>query len=184
VFIVGVLGITVLVRRDFSKRFLVVAGSIVLLVGLWAVFGHLVALYTGNNNLQVLQNVVSGEAPLTYNTAIAITSGRSEPIINAIRDIRFFGHGYTLSLVSGGIVHNIPLIIVHQIGPIAGLAWLFVSVWCLVKTKWKYAWIGLLAMCCWDHYLWTQFPPYWFALIGITTTSTIKSDLIFRKVVK
>lgn len=184
VFILGVLGIAVLVRRDFSKHFLIVAGLLVLLVGLWAVLGHLVALYTGNNNLSVLNNIVSGTTPLTYNTAIDLTSGRWEPILNAIRDIHFFGHGYTLSLVSGGIVHNIPLIIVHQIGPIAGLAWLFVSIWCLVKTKWKYAWIALLAMCIFDHYFWTQLYPLWFCLIGVSATSTIKSDLIFRKATK
>lgn len=182
VFILGVLGTAVLIRRDFSRRFLAVAGSLVLLVGLWAVLGHLVALYTGNNNLSVLHNIASGETPLTHNTALDLTSGRWEPIVNAVRDIRFFGHGFTLSLVGGGIVHNIPLIIVHQIGPIAGLAWLFVSVWCLVKTKWRYAWIALLAMCIFDHYIYTQFPPYWFALIGISATSTIKSDLIFRRV--
>jgi hypothetical protein len=181
-FILIVLGVAVIARRDFSKRFFIIAGTIAALAVVWIALGYLTALYTGNNNLQTLQNLISGNLPLNYDAITTLTSGRWPPIVWALQDIRFFGHGFTLSLVGGGIVHNIPLIIIHQIGPIAGLAWLFVVVYCLVKTKWKYAWIMVLAMCCWDHYLWTQFPPYIFALIGVSTASTITSDLIFKKV--
>jgi hypothetical protein len=113
-----------------------------------------------------------------------LTSYRWEVIVKAVQDIQFFGHGFSLSTVGGQVVHNIPLIIMHQVGPVAGLAWLFVTVYCLIKTKWKYAWIAVLAMCVWDHYLWTQCPPWIWAMIGVSTASTIKSDLIFRKGVK
>jgi hypothetical protein len=132
--------------------------------------------------IQTLGNIVSGEMSVDTVSLRVLTSGRWEPIVDAVKNIQFFGHGYTLSLVSGGIVHNIPLIVVHQIGPIGGLAWLFVMVWCLFKTKWKYAWIMVLAMNCWDHYLWTQMFQVTWLLIGISSTSLIKSDLMFKKV--
>ena len=177
-FIVTVLGITVIARRDFSRRFLTVAGIAVGLVGLWALLGYLVPLYKGNNNLNVLFNL---NTPDALNN---LTTDRWGVILNSLRDIRFFGHGYTLNVgtqIVGNTVHNIPLIIVYQIGPIAGLAWLLVSIFCLTGTKWKYAWIALLAMCVFDHYFWTQLYPLWWCLIGVSCTSSIKNDLIFRE---
>jgi hypothetical protein len=182
VFIIGVLGVAILVRRDFNKVFLVVAGVLLLLVGIWAVSGHLTALYTGNHNIESLGNVVLGKVPVDTTSLRVLTSGRWEPIVWALQDIKFFGHGYTLSLEHGGIVHNIPLIVMHQIGWIGALAWLFVMVWCLVKTKWKYAWLMVLAAGVWDHWLWTQFMPFVWILVGVSTASTIKSDLVFRKI--
>ena len=79
------------------------------------------------------------------------------------------------------IVHNIPLIIVHQIGILAGVSWLFVSIYCTVKTKMKYLWIAVLAMCVFDHYIWTQFGALWWVLVGSSLTTEIKNDYIFKK---
>jgi len=182
VFILGILAITVLVRRDFSRRFLIVSGVLVGLVGLWAVLGYLIPLYEGNQNVAALFGLFNSGSTLDASTITTLTSGRWPVIVREMKNISFIGHGYTLSTVGGGIVHNIPLIIVHQIGPIAGIAWLFVTVYCAIKTKWKYAWIAIMAMCVWDHYLWTQCGPMWWCLIGVSTASTIKSDLIFRRV--
>ena len=78
-------------------------------------------------------------------------------------------------------VHNVPLVIVDQIGPLAGFAWLFITIFCLVKTKWKYAWSAVLVLSVFDHYIWTQFAPYWWALVGISTTVAIKNDYIFKE---
>ncbi len=176
-FIVGVLGITLLVRRDFSKKLLVIAGVLVLIIVLWSVMGYLVPLYQGNNNVEALTNYISnGNA-----TIDDITTDRWEIIYKSLQDIKFFGHGYALSTYQGSIVHNIPLIILYQLGVIPTLAWTFVTFYCLIKTKWKYAWIAVLAMFVFDHYLWTQYVPFVWALIGISTSSTIKSDLIFKE---
>jgi len=183
VFILGILGITVLVRRDFSRRFLIASGVLVGLIGLLAVLGYLIPLYEGNQNVTALVDVIKGEAPLDEGAITRITTGRQVAIIDAVKNTSIFGHGYSLSTVAGWIVHNIPLIIYHQIGPVAAVAWLFATVYCLIKTKWKYAWIAVMAMCVFDHYIWTQFGAYWWVLIGVSTTSTIKSDLIFRKAI-
>ena len=184
VFIFGILGITVLIRHDFSKRFIIIASVLVGLIGLWALLGYLAPLYEGNQNLAVLFGLFNGNSILDTSTLVALTTGRWEVIVREMRNISVIGHGYSLSTVGGGIVHNIPLIIVHQIGPIAGIAWLFVSVYCLIKTKWKYAWIAIMAMGVFDHYFWTQFGALYWVLIGVSTSSTIKSDLIFRRTIK
>ncbi len=181
VFILGVLGITVLIRRDFSTRFIIAASVLVGLIGLWALLGYLTPLYEGNQNLAILFGLFKGDSTLDTSTLVALTTGRWEVIVREMRNISFIGHGYSLSTVGGQIVHNIPLIIVHQIGPIAGIAWLFVTVYCAIKTKWKYAWIAILAMGVFDHYIWTQFGALYWVLVGVSTSSTIKSDLIFRR---
>ena len=181
VFILGILGIAVLVRRDFSRRFLIVSGVLVGLVGLWAVLGYLIPLYEGNQNVAALFGLFNGDSTLDTSTLTTLTSGRWGVIVREMKNISFIGHGYSLSTVGGQIVHNIPLIIVHQIGPIAGIAWLFVTVYCFLKTKWKYAWIAVMAMGVFDHYLWTQCGPWWWVLIGVSVSSNIRNDLIFKK---
>lgn len=183
VFIVGVLGITLLVRRDLSSRFIIGASVVAILVAIWGMLGYLGPLYEGNQNLAILRGLLTGQTPLDTNSVIAVTSGRWTAIVEAARNFSFIGHGYSLSTAEGGIVHNMPLIIMHQVGPFAALAWLFVSVYCLVRTKWKYAWVAVLAMGVWDHYLWTQMAPFWWVLIGVTTASGMESDLIFKKVI-
>ena len=181
VFILGILGITVLVRRDFSRRFLIVSGVLAGLVGLLAVLGYLVPLYEGSQNVAALVDVIEGDLPLDEGAITTITTGRQVAIVDAIKNTSILGHGYSLSTVGGRIVHNIPLIISHQIGPMAAVAWLFVTAYCLIKTRWKYAWIAVMAMCVFDHYLWTQLTPYYWVLVGVSASSTIKSDLIFRR---
>ena len=183
-FIVIILGATVLVRRDFSKRLFVVSGILIGIVMLWASLGYLASLYTGNNNLSAVPTIINNGA--TSATLNELTTDRWGVILDSLKHINFFGHGFTLSVgtsvIGESTVHNIPLIIVHQIGPVAGLAWLFVAIWCLRKTKWKYAWVAVLAMCVFDHYLWTQWAPAFWCLVGVSTASTIDNDYIFRKV--
>ncbi len=180
--ILTVLGVVVLVRRDWDRRLLLLAGVGVVLILALAVTGHLVSLYTGNGNLDALADLITGRAPLDTATLDRVTTSRFSVAVEAMRHIQPFGHGFLLSPVTGQhTVHNIPLIIVDQIGPLAGAAWLFVVVYCLVKTKWKYAWFGVIAMSLLDHYLWTQMLPWVWGLAGVSTVSGISSDLIFRK---
>lgn len=183
VFIVGVLGIVLLIRRDFSRQLPLACGVLLLLIGVWGALGYLTPLYEGNNNLAILYNLITGQASLDTNSAIGLTTGRWVPIVEAVRNFSFIGHGYSLSTVGGGVVHNMPLIIMNQVGPFAALAWIFVTIFCLVKTGWKYIWVAVIAMAVWDHYLWTQMAPWWWVLVGVTTASGLKLDLIFKKVV-
>jgi len=181
VFIIGVMGITMLVRRDIDKCLLIPIGILAVLVVLWLAIGRLVPLYQGGSyNVATLFSVLSGSQPLTLEAMDAITTNRWGAIVREMQNINFWGHGYSLSTVGGGVIHNLPLIIVHQIGILPAIAWVFVTVYCLVKTKWKYAWVAVIAMCVFDHYIWTQFTPYWWVLVGVSTASNIENDYIFR----
>lgn len=179
-FIMGVLFITLIIRRDWNKKLLIVAIPLVAILGLWAALGYLIPLYEGNLNLVYLWDIVTGKMPFDFQAMNDLTSGRWKPIIESLNDIRLFGHGYSLSTVQGGVVHNIPLIILHQLGIVPALAWSCLVVYCLIKTKWKYAWVAVIAMSVFDHYLWTQFVPFVFALAGVSITSNIDNDLLFR----
>jgi len=182
VFIVAVLGAMVILRRDVNRQFLIVAGSLASLIVLWVGLGYIAPLYEGNRNLYVLWNLVIGKIPLTMGTMDILTTGRMIHIVNAVKEASLIGYGYSLGIrIGGGTVHNVPLIILYQIGLVAAVAWSFVTVYCLIKSRWKYAWMAVIAMCVFDHYIWTQFAPFWWALAGVSTTSDIKSDLIFRK---
>ena len=180
VFIVGVLGIIMLVRRDIDKRLLIPIGILAVLVISWLVVGRLVPLYQGGcGNVATIFGVLNGSQPLTYEAMDSMTSNRWGIIVVAVQNVSFWGHGYSLSTVGGCVVHNLPLIIVHQVGILPAISWAFVTVYCLIKTKWKYAWVAVIAMCVFDHYIWTQFTPYWWVLVGVSTTSGIQSDRLF-----
>ncbi|MGR3295881.1 MAG: hypothetical protein ACUZ8A_06605 [Candidatus Bathyanammoxibius sp.] len=183
VFAVGVLGVVVLVRRDVSRKVVAIAAVGVILIGGWWALGYLAPLYEGNYNLSALGEILSGEE-LSDAALDDITTDRWWGIVNAARNLNVIGHGYTMmTSPDSHMVHFVPMTIVDQIGPLAAVAWLWVTVWCFIKTKWKYAWIAVLAMSVFDHYVWTQFAPWWWVLVGVSAASMDGgSDRIFSKV--
>jgi hypothetical protein len=103
-------------------------------------------------------------------------------IREAAENFKPFGDGYMVTEFKHNTVHNVPLIIIQQLGIpgiIAALAWLWISFYCLFKTKYKYVWIIILALSVFDHYIWTQLTPWWWVAIGITTVNN-GNDLIFK----
>ena len=182
VFIVGVIGVVVLARRDVNKYSLIPIGALVVAIAVLALNGNLTRLYGANNNMVYLFDMVTGKIPLNMGTLNSITSQRWEIYLEGLERFNFIGHGYSLNLMKGRNIHNVPLMIMDQIGVLAAIAWLGLSVYCAIKTKWHYAWVAVLAMGVFDHYIWTQFGAMWWVLIGVSTSSTIKSDLIFRRI--
>ena len=102
----------------------------------------------------------------------------------SLSNIKPLGYGYNINHFYKGIPHNVPMIIIEQIGIIGALAWCIVCGYCLVKSKWRYAWIGFIALGVFDHFTWTMAAPYFFVLSGVSSSSTLKSDLMFRKIIK
>ena len=183
VFATAIIGIAVLCRKDWGKK-LVIAVAPVILVAvafLWSGYGQQLYSYAGQvlNDEPTVNHVVDApdsRTPIGYRIWVAKES---------IKDIQPLGYGYSITEFREKIVHNVPLIIMQQLGYagiIAGMAWLFVIVYCLIKTKWKYAFITILALSVFDHYIWTQLAPYTWAIIGVATSSDIKSDLVFKEV--
>ncbi len=99
----------------------------------------------------------------------------------AAQNLSVFGHGYELTKFDFYTVHNVPLIVADQIGPMAALAWLFMMVAGLAKTKWKYAFVAVLSLSLLDHTTWTMLALLVPATIGVASASNIESDLVFRR---
>jgi hypothetical protein len=180
VFAVGVVFLVVLLRRDWSRRLLwaVTPVVVVIVVGLLAGWTQSLYNYTTNtiNNAPM--------AKYTETQTVSPLEIRWLVIRDAIQNLKPLGDGYNLTGFTVKTVHNVPLIVVQQLGIpgiLASMAWLWVTIWCLVKTKWKYAFVSILALSIFDHYLWTQLCPLWPIVVGVATASTVKSDLLFRQ---
>jgi hypothetical protein len=181
IFVLGILFVAILVRSDWSKKLWYPLGIVVSLIIIFTITGHTQSLYNHMlNNLNALPTMASNSNSLN----VALT-GRLAAYDRAINSLTLFGHGFEINRAPADMystVHNVPLIIVDQIGVFAGMAWLIVSVYCLVKTKWKYAWIAVLSMSLFDHFIWTHLAPFWWVLVGVSTSSQIKNDMIFKEV--
>ena len=189
VFLGLVLAVAVIARQDFSRRALVAAASLCAVLGIIAACGlfddvfykELDAVGIETNKTDIAYKGIDGE--LTTDTGLnGVMHGRIDVYKESLTHIQPFGHGYTISDFTGRTVHNVPLIIIDQVGIIAALAWLWVIVYCLLRTKWTYALIGVAAMCVFDHYMWTQVCCWWWALIGVASASAVESDLVFKDV--
>ncbi len=99
----------------------------------------------------------------------------------AVENMPLLGHGFELTKFDFYTVHNVPLIVADQLGPLAALAWLFMIVAGLVKTRWKYAFVAVLALSILDHTTWSMFAPLTPTILGVASASDIKRDLVFRR---
>lgn len=184
VFALVVVGVVVLARRDWGRKMAIVLApvAIIIVVGLVSGYGQTLYDYTSK--------VATGEIASPYGdkgTPVTVNAVeyRLQVIGNAMTHIKPLGEGYNLTDFSRSAnVHNVPLVIVQQLGwpgILAGLAWLWVSIWCLVKTRWKYAFVLIFTLSLWDHYVFTQLAPLWWIIAGVSTApDNIKSDLIFK----
>jgi hypothetical protein len=180
---VGILGIAVLIREGFSKKLLITASvfATVAIIGFFAI----PSLYLGTVSkvaevLNIPELVIQAEANRYPDIVNYFFNNRIRVIQAAMSDIQPLGHGLNLTNFTFWTVHNIPLIIVDQLGITAAIAWLWTTIYCLIKTKWKYAWIAIITLGLLDHFIWTQAAPWWWVLAGVSTASTIKKDWIFK----
>jgi len=183
VFAIGVIGVAVLVRKDWGRKLTIVLAPVVVIVVLALVLGYGQTLYS------YAGKIVAGEVTSPYGEAgvsQAAVAHRLEVIEYAMTHIQPLGEGYNLTDFSRSAnVHNVPLVLVQQLGYpgiLAAMAWLFVSIYCLVKTRWKYLFALIFALSLFDHFIWTQLGAVWWIAVGVATVpGNIKSDLIFRK---
>lgn len=186
VFALGMLTLVVLVRRDWSRRMLVSVAVVLIaaIAGLVTGYGPKLYSYVADSlNFTPVAHYVSPEGVPTDMSTLEI---RIRVIKDAMNNIKPLGDGFNLTAFRISTVHNVPLIIVQQLGypgMIAGAAWLWIAVYCLVKTRWKYAWSLVLILSVFDHYIWTQIGPWFWALVGVSTAAAaeIRNDLIFRR---
>ena len=181
-----------LIRRDWGKRLWIPLGCLLLVVTAWTAVGNTGKLYQyAEDRVNSVRALVTGQQSVVVQGQIydsnqfgeLMLHGRLQVAVDAIKNMSWLGHGVVLDNNSANPVHNVPLIIMDQIGPVAALAWLFMVIMLTVKTKWKYAWIAVLAMSVFDHYLWDQLGGWVYLLAGLSTVELEKqkSDLIFRR---
>ncbi len=182
-FAIGVVGVAVLIRRDWGRKLAIVASATAAIAVIALVSGYGQTLY-GYAGKIIGNETVSpyGETGVPRNAI----QYRLEVIRDVMTHIQPLGEGYNLTDFSRSPnIHNVPLVLVQQLGypgTLAAMAWLFVVIYCLVKTKWKYAWVAMLALSVWDHFIWTQLGVVWWILVGASTApADIKSDLLFKK---
>jgi hypothetical protein len=190
IFAMSVVGVVVLIRKDWGRRLLPIVGAVVAIITVLLVTNWGQGLYAYATRIVTQESVTQPIDSSGYRQAIGY---RMDVIRDEMTHITPLGTGYSVTDFSDRevdgrlvrIVHNVPLVMVQQLGypgVLAALAWLWVSIYCLVKMRWKYAWVALLSLCIWDHFIWTQLNSVWWVLIGVSTSPVnIKSDLFFRR---
>jgi len=166
----AILGLAVLVRRDWSRKILLPVGALVLVLAV-CVPTVLLSQLWGSTQIKT-------EALDDFG---AVVTWRDVAWERALTTIRPLGHGYTPFYVRYESIHNVPLRILYEAGPTAALAWCFAIGYVLVKTKRKYIPVAVIALSLFDHFMWTQLCVYTFAAIGIAMRSNQGDDLIFKK---
>jgi len=175
--------------RERRIKGLVLVAPMIAIALLWAIPGNTQELWAGHegdgghmgDRVESLKTVIARQFPVAQasefdkvegesdiDTLDFALTGRLEGYIDAVQKIAPFGHGYNPMDADARTVHNVPLIVVDQLGIVAAIAWLFISLYCWIKLKMRYAWTMLLALCVFDHFIWTQLAPIWWCLIGVS----------------
>jgi len=195
VFATGIFLAMVWFRKDWGKRLFISLTPVCLVAILWFGLGYGQELYGHTKRVAEITPTMDAPpkiaptppdqlSPLPQEK-VSVVGYRWAVIKDNMTNIKPLGNGYNLTDFSKQLnVHNVPLVIVQQLGwagILAGIAWLWVSGWCLAKTRWKYTWGLVLALSVFDHFIWTQLAPLFWSIVGVSTaTSNIDTDLIFK----
>jgi len=169
----GVLAVAAFIRKDIPYKKLIIPVLIfVALFGIGMATGNAQNMYDRGQN-----RIVEFSEDMSYESTNALTTNRIESTKDALGRVSVLGHGYSPTDFHIGMVHFVPLAVADQLGPLAALAWVFVTFYVLIRYTWKYALIAILALSVWDHYLWTQMVPLYFVIIGLASTVIINDRI-------
>lgn len=124
-----------------------------------------------------VHTIVTAENLNDYNKAV---TGRFDQYEEALRDIKLFGHGYRPFGILQTEIHNVPLRALYEVGPIGAIAWLYLLVYGLVRTRLKYLFAAIASLSLLDHFMWTSLAPFFFVALGAGTVR-IDNDNIFKE---
>ncbi len=196
---IGIMFIAMIIRRDLSKKVLIPIGLVIIitLLGLYP-FGYTKMLYAApidkvsvvvfdKHDIEAEGWLETQHPELTDENIFGddlnyILHYRVEFLTEGLKNLKPMGTGYILIPIDkvDHPIYNIPLVIVQQVGILAAIAWLVVMIYCLIKSKWKYALIMVIGLGIFDNFLFCQLGALWWVIIGVITNTPIKSDLIFR----
>jgi hypothetical protein len=168
IFALGVIAVVSLIRKDTGRKAIPIIGTVVVVVIMLVAFQKPITMYS-----RVFPQI-------TDPSVTTLTNGRADSYSGALSDIQLFGHGYDPRTMSYDSIHNVPLMILYQIGPFGLAAFLLILLLTLLKTKDKYLMIGLGSLMAFDHYLWTQLFSWSWAVVGISQRGE-ESDNIWKE---
>lgn len=173
VFLIG-LGLLVLVKRDFGKRLIPVGLVLVLAVLAFTVSGTIQTFYTAAwSRIQMVTEIPGDGSDKLHE----ITRSRWHRYEDAVKDIQVWGHGFDAAEDCGYMIHNVPLKILDDMGPIAMGAWLWLVGYGFFKLNRKYIFGAIILFSVFDNLMWTQLTPYMFVALGV---SLPVNDYIFK----
>lgn len=183
----GILFISMLIRRDLNKKILIPIGIVViiLLLGIYpfkydkGIYAYQIWKINDTSNYTSLTssfgNKYANEVDWFFNNRLFL-------ITDAIKHYQVGGTGYVINPTDLGDkpIYNGALVAMQQTGIWSGLAWIFLVAYCLIKTKWKYAWIGVIALSLLDYYMFDDLGLWVFVLAGVSAVSNIQTDSIWK----
>ena len=182
VFIAGFI-IMVLVRRDFGKKLLLPIMALGVLILVFTATGTTQSLYF--QVTEKIQIVLGSSERLAEGSTLDseihnVFQSRWDKNKDAIKNTSILGRGFDPTDASIYSIHNIPLKIWDEMGPVASLSWLWLVGYGFVKFKNKrYIFGTIFLLSIFDNFVWTQLTPYMFVALGV---SMPKSDYIFKDV--
>jgi len=166
--VIAIVGLAVLVRKDWSRKLLIPIGITTVAVALCILVGQ-----------QIWSTTTARLEGITQNNLDVAINGRLDAYELAISNIKPLGHGYEPLNVSPKSIHNVPLRVLYEVGPVAALAWLWIIGYGLLRSRAKYIFVAILALSLFDHFMWTSLSTYMYFALG--ASATVTNDLVFRK---
>lgn len=188
--IIGVcfLGLVLIAKWDYSKKLIITGFILAIIVLGWTIAGPGIELHEFTvYKLKAGYSLISGGNHLILPEKTLpkkldnLSTGRLVDIKKAVDNIKPTGHGYYITTINEFTVHNVPLLIMDQIGPLAAIAWMFLVVYGMFRTRWKYAWMVVIACSTISHEFWTQAAPYVWVLAGVSSLRDINNDNVFKE---
>ena len=190
IFYVGVMGLVILIRKDWSKRILTPVGTLGLCFLIFSPLGITAGIwgraYDMAYELYIAQtgNFTQLERDNLMNEAL---NQRWLYTWRLQRPVSPLGYGVdvtNLSTLDAGahVQHNIIFLVTDQLGPVAAAAWLAMIIGGIRKTKWKYGYLSLILFGVFQPFVWTEMAPYTWCLNGAATSSKVDTSYIFKVV--
>lgn len=173
---IGAIVIIMILQRDWSRKILIPLALVgALIVGAVSA-GFAQSAYERTHKIAT-ESTNGGEITL---------GGRVDGYKFALEEFTLLGHGYAPQRTDAPkidirSIHNTPLRIFYELGPLAMGAWLFIMFFGILKTRWKYVFGVILALGMFDHMMWTWLAPLTFIILGVSTMDDNGERYLFRK---
>lgn len=183
-FYIGILGLVILIRKDWSRKILLPIGVMAIVLILCIATGFFPTLYSRASNMahdlyKALTDpmLTSEERDALLNQA---TNGRWLNGWHLHRPIQPLGYGVNVTYHYKLIPHNIVLLVTDQLGPVAAMAWVVAMIGGIKSTKLKYGFIALILFGTFQPFVWTEMAPYMWTMAGMATMAK-GTSFIFKE---